>query len=176
MPSSSRRSPRITAGSVRPWHDERREDHAEREVDDERALRERVSAGVDRERQRERGGERDGSAQAGPADQRPGTATAGTGSRSRMRFDMRLGMYVAGKIQTMRVTITARLTIAPSAMQRSRRAPVQRVEDRPQLQPDEAEQQRVEQEREDLPDRVALQPRLHGRQLGRVPAHVDRRP
>ena len=50
---------------------------------------------------------------------------------------------------------------------------MQRVEDRAQLQADQPEQQGVEHEGEDLPDGVALQPRLHGRQLGRVPAHVD---
>ena len=77
-PSSSSRSRRITAGQREALEDERREDHAERQVDDVGALREGAAA-VDRERQRERGGERDGSAQAGPADQRRGTARADRG-------------------------------------------------------------------------------------------------
>ncbi len=49
------------------------------------------------------------------------------------------------------------------------------VQHRRQAQPDRHEQQPVQQEGEDLPDRVALQPRLDGRQLRRVPAHVDAR-
>ena len=45
--------------------------------------------------------------------------------------------------------------------QRAGRAALQRVEDRAQLQPDKAEEDGVEQEREDLPDRVALEPRCN---------------
>ena len=42
-----------------------------------------------------------------------------------------------------------------------------------QLQPHEAEQQRVEEEAEDRPKAFALKTRIDGRQLRRVPAHVD---
>ena len=73
----------------------------------------------------------------------------------------------------MRVTITARLTTAPAAISEAAECPRERVEDRSQLETDEAEQQGVQQEGQDLPDGIALQARLHGRQLGRVPAHVD---
>ena len=50
---------------------------------------------------------------------------------------------------------------------------VQPVDDPAQLQPDEREEQRVDEEDEDLPERVAGEPRLDVRQLRRVPAHVD---
>ena len=42
-----------------------------------------------------------------------------------------------------------------------------------ELQADEDEEERVDEEDEDLPERVAGEPRALGRQLGRVPAHVD---
>ena len=69
--------------------------------------------------------------------------------------------------------ITAALTIAPSAISDPGRVAGEPVEDRPQLEADEHEQQGVQHEDQDLPDGVALEPRLHGRQLGRVPADVD---
>ena len=40
------------------------------------------------------------------------------------------------------------------------------VEDRPELEPDEPEQERVQQEAEDRPEAFALEPRVDRRQLG----------
>ena len=57
--------------------------------------------------------------------------------------------------------------------QRARRIAVDPVEDARQLQPDEDEQRRVEQELDDLPDRVALDPGGWRRQHRRQAAHVD---
>ena len=57
--------------------------------------------------------------------------------------------------------------------QRAGRAAGERVENRPELEPDEPEQERVEQEREDAPHGVALEARLRVRELRRVPADVD---
>jgi hypothetical protein len=42
-----------------------------------------------------------------------------------------------------------------------------------QLDPDQREEQRVDDEDEDLPERVPRKARLDGRELRRVPAHVD---
>ncbi len=53
------------------------------------------------------------------------------------------------------------------------RVGIELVEDSGQLQPDQPEEDRVERERDDLPRRLAHQPDLGRRQLGRVPADVD---
>ena len=50
---------------------------------------------------------------------------------------------------------------------------VELVENRSELEADEPEQERVQEEVEDRPEPVALEPRVDGRQLRRVPAHVD---
>src|SRR5439155_22614518 len=52
------------------------------------------------------------------------------------------------------------------------RAARERVEDVVQLQPDEAEEEGVDDEGEDLPERGAVEARLEGGRLGRAPAHV----
>ena len=150
-PSSSSRSRRITAGQREALEDERGEDHAERQVDHERALREGAPA-VDRERQRERRGQRDGSAQAGPADQRrvlPG--------RIRVALADALPQPprdVGGGVDPDEARDDhGRAHDRAVGEQRAGRVPVQRVEDRAQLQPDEPEEQRVEQERRGSPRR-----------------------
>ena len=73
--------------------------------------------------------------------------------------------------QTIRSTITADGDVRRVGDQRA--GDVQPVEDAVQLQADEREEQRVDEEDEDLPERVAGKPRLDVRQLRRVPAHVD---
>ena len=73
-PPSSRSSAWISAGQRQALEDERREDDAEREEDDQVAVGERV-AGVGRQRQRERGGERDRAAHARTSRGRPSRAT-----------------------------------------------------------------------------------------------------
>ena len=73
----------------------------------------------------------------------------------------------------MRTRMTVAETISAVDEQGARRLARELVEDDGQLQPDQHEEQRVQQEDDDLPDGVALDARLRGRELGRVGAHVD---
>ena len=71
---------RITSGKREALHDEREEDDREREEDDQLAAGERRTR-VGRQRDRERGCERDGAAQAGPRDDHTLRQAAGGSSR-----------------------------------------------------------------------------------------------
>jgi len=57
--------------------------------------------------------------------------------------------------------------------ERDRRIPGQSADDRPKLQPDEHEQDRVDDEVEDVPDEIALQAGAAREDLRRADAHVD---
>ena len=97
----------------------------------------------------------------------------GVGSRSRRLRDNQRGTYAIGKPQA---NLTATTTTQSSAAYPSELLPgetVELVEDRSELEADEPEQERVQEEAEDRPEPVALEPRVDGRQFGRVPAHVD---
>ena len=77
-----------------------------------------------------------------------------------------------GKTHAIRTAITVAAISAPSAISAGAQA-VDPVDDGRQLQADEHEERRVEQEGDDLPDGVALDPgRRRGQPRGQ-PAHVD---
>ena len=127
---------------------------------------------ADRERDGERGGQRDGAAHPGPADRR----------RPRERR-----IRVAGADPREEEARQVRRGIDPDQPDRRDRGGGQRpprrqvrhahareaVQDRVQLQADEHEEERVQDEGEDLPRRGSLQALLRVRQLRRAPAHVD---
>ena len=107
MWSSSRPRARIRTGKERPLDYERSQDHAERQEDDEVAVREGRPCGR-LERQREGRCQRDNTPHPGPRYDRD-AAPGRWGSRSLMRRMAHLGTYVAGKTQIMRTRMTVRL-------------------------------------------------------------------
>ena len=167
IPSSSSPSIRMTKRQGQPLADERRQDHREREEEDQVASGER-RAGVRLERQRERGRERDRAAHPGPGEEH-GAAPVRHPPRDPLRRvehgeDPREAQDDHGEADERRVA------------EEPRRGHVaERVDDDRELEADEHEQERVQEVLDDLPHRDALQPHLGSRQLRRVPAEVDPR-
>ena len=152
-----------------PLQDERAEDDAEGQEDEQVTIR-KGSPGIRGQRDRECSGQGDGAAHAGPGDQE-GVAE-------------RLGRMARAVPQPSRQVGEDRQPDDPRQDHRSRHehpvahqlaggAAREIVEDARQLQAHEREQQRVEDEHDDLPDRDPLKPGLHRSQLRCAPAEID---
>jgi hypothetical protein len=159
------------AGQREPLHHECRENDAERQEDDQRAIRKR-RPGVGAQRDRKRRCEGDGASHARPGDERDELPRRGrialTKARRHPPGYVSDGWPVDDPDENDHRRDECRVAheLLPGPA-------VEILEYRPQLEPDEAEEQRVQEEVENRPETGSLQPCLAGRQLGCVPAHVD---
>ena len=154
-------------GQGQALDDEGPEDDCEGEEDDQVPVRERRIR-VRRQRQRQRGGERDRAAHPRPREDEsslPGRLAVHS------RHPRPVGADCHPREAHEHDDGGHECRVADQLQRRARFR--QGVEDRRQLETDEREERRVQDEEDDLPDRLALEPRLRRRQLGRVPAHVD---
>ena len=163
----------MSHGQRHPLQDQRGHDHRVGEEDDEVALRE-VAARVDRRRDGERRGQRDGAAHARPRDDGGEVPVHGGLALADAPRDQPRQVG-AGEDPQEAYDDDGRRHGRRVADDRAGRQPADAVHHAGQLQPDEHEERGVEDEDEDLPHREGLDAGRRRDELGRVPPQVDPR-